>query len=278
VPDFGGRSAPVSVGRALLWVASLGGLALLGRSVFVAPVPLWVSVAALVGYVALATVGVFFPSLEMYGDVLSRGVSEARLLALTFDDGPDPETTPRVLETLAARGARATFFVIGEKAERCPEIVEAIVRSGHTLGVHGYRHDRLYAFKGPGAVASDVRRACDVVQRITGERPRWFRPPIGLVSPRTAVGARRAGVELVGWTVRGFDGVSRRDSGRVLRRVARHLEPGAIVMLHDAAERADHVPASLEILPQILDAAAERGLALVTLDELVAEEDVPART
>jgi peptidoglycan/xylan/chitin deacetylase (PgdA/CDA1 family) len=209
----------------------------------------------------------------MFGDVVWRGTSSANGLALTFDDGPNPATTPRILELLARAGARATFFVLGEKAERHPDVLRAVVAGGHSLGVHGYRHDRLYAFKSPSAVEQDIRRACDVVEREAGVRAKWFRPPVGQVSPRTSEGAKRAGVDIVAWSVRGLDGVRRADPARVAARVERGLEPGAIVLLHDSAERDDFSPASLDALPRILDSIARRGLHVVPLESLIDDVD-----
>ncbi|HVU04476.1 MAG TPA: polysaccharide deacetylase family protein [Polyangiaceae bacterium] len=256
-------------GRVLLWVASIGGIALAVRSVVVGPVPPTVVSVSVLVYFGLVLAGVLVPGLSMFGDVVSEGDRESSLVALTFDDGPHPETTRRVLELLAAAGARATFFVLGEKAAAHPDVVREIAQAGHAIGVHGFRHDRLYALKPPRAVEEDVERAVSVVRDIAGIAPRWFRPPVGQVSPRTAAGAERAGVTLVGWTVRGLDGFAGADPERVAARVARGLRGGAIVLLHDAAERDDHSPAALAALPRVLEAIARRNLRAVTLDELL---------
>jgi peptidoglycan/xylan/chitin deacetylase (PgdA/CDA1 family) len=255
--------------RVALWVASLGGIALAVRSVFLGPVPMHIAFVAFLAYLALCTAGVLVPRLEMFGDVLWRGDPGTRAVALTFDDGPHPSTTPRVLELLGRRGARATFFMIGEKVERYPDVARAVARAGHSIGVHGQHHDRLYALLPPNAVRDDIRRAADVIERVTGVRPRWFRPPVGQVSPRTAAGAKRAGFEIVGWTVRGLDGLERATSAKVLRRVERGLRAGAIVLLHDAAEREDFVPASIDALPDVLAAIEARGLRVASLEELL---------
>jgi peptidoglycan-N-acetylglucosamine deacetylase len=190
-------------------------------------------------------------------------------VALTFDDGPNPATTPRILALLAEANASATFFVLGEKVERHPEVLKDLVLAGHSVGVHGYEHDRLYAFKSPSAVALDIERAQAIIERSAGVRTRWFRPPVGQVSPRTAEGAERAGVEIVGWSVRGFDGIRGADPERVALRIERGLEAGAIVLLHDAAERDDFTPASVEALPKVLESIARKGLRVVPLQTLI---------
>jgi peptidoglycan-N-acetylglucosamine deacetylase len=266
--NLGQASNALTTGRALLIVASLAALALLVRSVLASPPPLGLVALAASGYLVLVLAGVLVPRLEMYGDVVCRGLTGARGVALTFDDGPDPRSTPRVLEILGRHGARGTFFVLGEKAEAHPELLVAMAEGGHAVEVHGYRHDRLLALRAPQSIARDLERTASVVEGVTGKRPRWFRPPMGHVSPRTAAAAKRGGFELVGWSVRGLDGLPGRNANAVLERVRGGLRPGAIVLLHDASERGDFVPASLDALPGILKTMAERGLESVPLHEL----------
>lgn len=255
--------------RITLWVASIGGLALLARSLLMRPVPLWLALAAFVAYATLATVGVLFPQLEMYGDVIWRGEPGARGVALTFDDGPHPRTTRQVLEILAKAGHKATFFVVGRKVQLHPDVVREIHAAGHALGLHGYRHDRLFALKPPGYVRADIERTQQAIEQACGVRPVLFRPPIGHVSSRTSAGASRAGVALVAWSARGLDGVPGAEPERVVRRIEHRLQDGAIVLLHDAAERDDYVPASIEVLPRLLETLERRGLRTVSIAALL---------
>lgn len=268
----------MSIGRAILWTISLAALGLALKSALGEPPPLAYSVAALVLYLLLLGALALVPQLEAFGDLLCRVPGARGLVALTFDDGPDPVTTPRVLEALEARGQRATFFVVGWKAEAHPDLLGEIHRRGHQLALHGYHHERLYAFKPPDAVRDDLRRCQDVVERAVGVRPVLFRPPVGQASPRTFAGAKRAGVEMIGWSVRPGDGVRWSSPERVLRRVLRGLEEGAIVLLHDASEKGSFAgggePPSLAVLPRILDALEARRLRSVTLEELITAGDV----
>lgn len=258
--------------RITLWVASIGGFALLARSLLIRPVPLWVALTAFVAYATLATLGVLFPQLEMYGDVLWRGEPGARGVALTFDDGPHPKTTRQVLEILARTEHKATFFLVGRKARLYPDVVREIHEAGHALGLHGYEHDRLFALKTPSYVRADIERTQQVIEQACGVRPVLFRPPIGHVSSRTCAGAHRAGVLLVGWSARGLDGVQGADPDRVVRRIERRLQDGAIVLLHDAAEHDAYVPASIEALPRLLETLDRRGLKTVSVEALVEPE------
>jgi peptidoglycan/xylan/chitin deacetylase (PgdA/CDA1 family) len=240
-------------------------------------------IAALsVSWYALATTGVFFPQLEMYGPIISSGPSGRMRVALTFDDGPDPVTTRRVLDTLGASRHRATFFVLGAKARRHPDVVREIHAGGHTLGVHGDFHDRLHSFRMPWTVRDEILRAIRAVEVATGVRPRLFRPPLGHTSVTTVRGARLAGVTLVGWSARGYDGMRGQTPEAVVERVARTLSDGAIVMLHDAAERDDYEPAAVRALPRLLAVLDRRGLTSIGLDALLSMADdadgVPARS
>jgi peptidoglycan/xylan/chitin deacetylase (PgdA/CDA1 family) len=191
----------------------------------------------------------------------------------SFDDGPHPVHTRRILETLEAHGAKASFFVIGEKAARNPELLREIVARGHELALHSWSHDRHLYLRDPAAIARELERSIEVVERATGARPTLFRPPIGFSTPRTRAAVRWLGLRVAGWSVRAFDGVASASSRAVVQRVARRLEPGAIVLLHDAAERGEREPASVEALPAILAAIGERGLRCVTVSELTSTPD-----
>jgi peptidoglycan-N-acetylglucosamine deacetylase len=257
--------------RVLLYVATAGALALGVRAVTIGPIPLWIAGSALVAYVALILCGVFFLRLGMFVDVVTQGPKEACGVALTFDDGPSAEHTPRVLDQLDEAGVKATFFLIGRKVAAHPELARAIVERGHAVGVHSYAHSRLFSLLSVEAVRLDVARAIDAVTAATGQTPTLFRPPIGHTSPRVARALKAFDLTVVGWSVRGLDGVASARPERVAARIVPHLEDGAIVLLHDAAERDDFEPASLKALPRILTAMQHRNLDGVRLDAWLKE-------
>lgn len=263
----------MSPGRLLLGVVLLGAFALTAQALFGAPPPIGAAVAMLLALLGTLLLGALVPGLEMYEPMLCRGSGRERLVALTFDDGPSPASTPLVLDVLRERGARATFFVIGRRALEQPELIARMVREGHVVGLHGMDHHRGYAFLSPRAVEQDIRDCARAVMTAGAPQPLWFRPPIGQASSRTFAGARRAGVELVAWSFRGRDGLRSTDGDPFLGRLDRALVPGAIVLLHDAWERpqaADEVPPlGARLLPQILELCTKKGLEPVTLDELV---------
>jgi peptidoglycan-N-acetylglucosamine deacetylase len=268
----------VPLARALLYAASLGALALVARSLLVAPVPIAVACAAAVGYLSLVLCGVFFLGLGMFVDVVKRGPPGARGVALTFDDGPSPEHTPRVLALLDQAGVKATFFVIGRKAEAHPELVREIAARGHAVALHSHAHDRLFSLRSARYVERDLRRGLDVIERITGARPALFRPPVGHTSPRMARVVDALDLDIIGWSARGFDGLAGATPEGVAARVIPGLRDGAIVLLHDAAERDDHAPAGVAALPRILAAMSQRNLAGVRVDAWLdegARDDAP---
>jgi peptidoglycan-N-acetylglucosamine deacetylase len=248
-----------------LWAYALGGVVLGARSIMAAPPPLLPTLFGLGGYLALGTAGVFWPERGMYGRLLWHGPRDRAEVALTFDDGPSPDTTPRVLSQLAAAGVKATFFLVGKKVERHPEVVRDIVQAGHEVGLHGYEHDRLFSLRRPAHVAADVRRSQAVLERAGAPLPTLFRPPIGFVSHFTVSGARRANVTLVGCSARALDGFRSAAADRVAARLISALTPGALLAMHDTAEHDDYVPASIGALPRVLAAIRERALRPVTL-------------
>jgi peptidoglycan/xylan/chitin deacetylase (PgdA/CDA1 family) len=265
----------VPLARILLYVATAGALSLIGRSLILGPVPVAVALSALGGYAALIGCGVAFLRLGMFVDVVWRGPREARGVALTFDDGPSPEHTPRVLDLLDEAGVKATFFVIGNKALAHPEIVRDIAARGHALGIHSMIHDRLLTLRSPRTVEDDLQASIAAVEGITGVRPTLFRPPVGLTSPRISRALEWFDLVVVGWSVRGLDGLAGARPERVAERVVPALKDGAIVLLHDCAERDDFRPASLAALPRILAAMASRDLPGVTLDAWITAAPTP---
>lgn len=258
--------------RAALYAGTVGILVLSARTVIIGPPPLGWALLAGLAYFGLFLGGVLVLRLRVFVDAVVHGPRGARGVALTFDDGPDPVWTPRVLATLAERGASATFFVIARKAEQHPDVVRAILAAGHTVGLHSYEHDRLLSLRGDRRVRDDLSRGVAVLEAITGRRPTLLRPPIGHTSPIIARVADALDLTIVGWTVSGRDGVASARVEDVVTRVRRDLRDGVIVALHDAPERGDREPAAIKALPAILDAVRAENLDVVPLSRWIADE------
>ena len=189
-----------------------------------------------------------------------------RAVAVTIDDGPDPEVTPRVLDLLDTRAARATFFCVGERVRRHPQLCRDIVRRGHAVENHTERHLHRFSLLGPAGIAAEIHRAQEAIGTATGEVPKFFRAPAGLRSPFLQPILARMQLQLASWTRRGFDTVTR-DPEVVLRRLTSLMDSGDIVLLHDghAARTAMGSPVILEVLPRLLDAITQAGLETITL-------------
>lgn len=188
-------------------------------------------------------------------------------VALTLDDGPDPDVTPAVLDLLAEHGLRASFFCIAERAQAQPALLRRIVAAGHDVQNHSAHHRHHFSLLGPRALTEEVGRAQAILGEITGREPHCFRAPAGLRNPFLDPVLHRLGLHLVSWTRRGFD-TRERDAARVLARLTRGLAARDILLLHDghAARTAhDGRPLVLAVLPALARALSAAGLATTTL-------------
>lgn len=229
---------------------------------------LWVAGAIFANHALLTAIGLW-PRSHWLGPNWTRLPAAATArgeIALTIDDGPDPDVTPQVLELLERAGAVATFFCIGERAACHPDLVREIVRRGHAIENHSQRHAWNFSLLGVGGFARELRAAQATLACITGRAPQFFRAPAGLRSPLLDPALSRTGLQLAAWTRRGFDTVEA-DPDRVARRLLRGLRAGDILLLHDgnAARTAQGVPVILDVLPRVLEAIRLAGLQPVTL-------------
>lgn len=187
-------------------------------------------------------------------------------IALTLDDGPDPEITPRVLDLLDQWGAKASFFCIGWRARAHPAVCQEIVRRGHTVENHGDAHSWSFSLYGPGRMKRDISAAQATLADITGRAPRYFRPTAGLRNPFLEPVLARLGLHLASWTRRAYD-TQTADAGLVVRRITNGLQAGDIALLHDGFGPRDQQgnPAILEVLPRVLKHMDSRGWRAVPL-------------
>ena len=185
------------------------------------------------------------------------------VIALTFDDGPDPSVTPRVLDLLDSAGCKGTFFCIGRRATQHADVIADMRARGHGVENHTFSHRNSFALGGPGRMASEVTRAQDAIEAAGGGRPTCFRAPAGVLNPWLHDVLADAGLRLVSWTRRGFDTVTH-DAPRVAARLIGHgLSGGDILLLHDGASlstRAEPRTVVLDALPRVLEEMARLGL------------------
>ncbi len=226
------------------------------------------SLMVLAGFVVLCFAAPFFPGASFYLPVVSRGSSDRRAVALTFDDGPDPQTTPELLRLLKKHGADGTFFVNGRKAGLYPHLIEDILSHGHCVANHSFAHDVFMAFRSKAAVSHDISAVQEVL-RPHGIAPLAFRPPAGITGPRLRPVLQATGMFAVNFSCRARDGGNRwlRDlSQKILRRI----RPGDIVLLHDIAPRSAALQSLwAEEIDRLLVGIRRKGLVVLPLAELI---------
>jgi peptidoglycan/xylan/chitin deacetylase (PgdA/CDA1 family) len=228
----------------------------------------WALAAVVADHLTITAAGLW-PRASLLGPNLTRLPQRAAArgeIAITIDDGPDPEVTPAVLALLDRHGVRASFFCVGERITRHPQLAREIVARGHGLENHSQHHLNRFSLLGPRALRAEIAGAQESIAFATGAAARFFRAPAGLRNPFLEPELARAGLQLVSWTRRGFDTVSS-DPDRVLARLLRGLAAGDILLLHDghAARAGGGAPVILSVLPRLLAAVRAAGLKPVTL-------------
>ena len=208
----------------------------------------------IVGYLLAGTLN---PSSRLFGPVqthIKKGIW------LTLDDGPDPANTPAILDLLDRHEAKATFFVIGEKAQKHPELIREIHRRGHQIGNHSWSHPRaIFWCLGPIATQSEIVKCQRVIEDIIGQAPKVFRAPVGHSNFFVHPVLRQEGLKLVGWSSRGFDGVASQPE-EVLRRIRATAGEGGIILAHEGT------PIAREVVTGIMAMAVENGWKFVIPD------------
>ncbi len=196
------------------------------------------------------------------------GVGDAGHVALTFDDGPDPESTPAFLDALDAHGWRATFFMLGEQVARDPDLAAEVLRRGHELGVHGYRHSN-HLRRSVRWTTNDLRRAITTIEDATGETPRWFRPPYGALAASSVLSAHHCDLPTVLWTTWGRDWRPDATAETVVADIVDTWHPGATILLHDSdiTSAAGAWKAPLDALPELAERWSSAGLRVGPLGE-----------
>lgn len=189
---------------------------------------------------------------------LCRIKTSSKEVVLTFDDGPHPLYTLELLDLLKEKGVKATFFVIGEQAEKYPEIVRRMTNEGHKLGIHSYFHKPSFTFFSKKAVIKDLSVSKTLLENITLSEISFFRPPYGVTNPNIAAAVKLLNLKSVGWKIRSFDTLQKPEAGTVSR-IVRSLTPGAIILLHD------RLPNCSSLVGKLLTALEKSEYKIVSL-------------
>jgi peptidoglycan/xylan/chitin deacetylase (PgdA/CDA1 family) len=219
----------------------------------------------ILGFMVLTGLGVSLPQMRWFGDYICAGRPFKKQVALTFDDGPDPRSTPQLLDLLREQKIPATFFCIGRRVEDNPALAARIVAEGHLLENHSHAHSNFTNFYPRAKLREELKQAQEAIVKACGVAPKLFRPPVGLSNPNTFRAARDLGLRVIGWSVRSLDTVIARPE-QVVDRVRRGVTPGAIILLHDGNIPNEKLLATVKSL---LDTFRGLGYEVVRLDEML---------
>jgi len=228
----------------------------------------WLLYSTLAGFLVVMGLGVAIPKLRFFGPYICRGASARRQVALTFDDGPDPRSTPALLEILREHKVEVAFFAIGRKVESEPKLADDILRGGHLLENHSYQHSNATNFYPAAKLRAELIRGQQAIERRTGTTPHFFRPPMGLSNPSTFRAAGALKLKVIGWDIRGLD-TRITDPDKIVRRIERGLRPGAIILLHDGNIPLERLVATVKLL---LARLRGHGYEVVRLDRILNQD------
>ncbi len=247
--------------------AHLAGVGALSAAALLALIDPRLSAIPLVLFLFACFAAPFFPRRGFYLPVISGGDPSRRAVALTFDDGPDPATTPPLLDLLAEKGVTAAFFLAGARAEAHPDLAARVIEGGHEIGNHSYRHDPFLMLRGTGRVREEILRGREAIARL-GVLTFAFRPPVGITNPRLGRPLVEAGSHCVNFSRRALDAGNRRITG-LSKKITGPVQPGDIILLHDTAPPG-HFDRDLWLaeVGRVIDGIREKGLGIIPLSEL----------
>lgn len=243
-------------------IASIALLALIILLNILFQVSFWFLLLPFFGWISMTVIGSFNIEWNYFLKATHNNHNTSKNeIALTFDDGPHPEFTPKVLEILKQFNAKATFFVIGKNAEKHPELVQQIIAEGHDIGNHSYLHSNNYGFLSRNEVTKDIMKSQKILFEITGKRVQLFRPPFGVTSPNIARAVKNLSLKTFGWSVRSYDTVAK-SSEMVFLKISSKIKKGDVLLLHDTSTL------SVEVLEKLLQYLKTKDVNSVTLSNL----------
>ena len=235
---------------------------LLSVNDFVATVPWWYFIVLVLAYLLIVFYGCVRISSDFFMPVACKANTKEHVVALSFDDGPHPTYSQRVLDTLKEYDVPATFFCIGKNIRGNQAILKRIKDEGHIAGNHSYTHHFWFDMFGSRKMFVDMRQMDTAVMTIIGVKPALFRPPYGVMNPNLKKAIKRGGYTPVGWSIRSLDTVIK-DKQKLLSRIMKQIKPGDIILLHDSVE------ITADILPELIEQIKNKGFRIVRLDKML---------
>ena len=229
-------------------------------------ISLWWLILPIVIYKSLIIYGSATIQSNFFTNAFCNAVTSEKIVAITFDDGPNNKFTPKVLSTLAEFDAKATFFVIGKNINGNENIIKQIDSGGHILGNHTFSHSFFIDFKSANGFKEELNKTSDEVFKIMGKRMKLFRPPYGVTTPGIAKASRELSYNIIGWNIRSLDTTN--DNEEIITaRVLKQIKSGAILLFHDTSEK------TINVLKQTLTFAKQNGYKIVSLQQLLEIEN-----
>lgn len=230
---------------------------------FFGDVPAWLYVLFIIIWIVITAIGSFQIRWNYHLQSLNHNYKTSKKhISLTFDDGPDPEFTPRILSLLKKYEAKATFFLIGKNAKKYPEIIHQIIEEGHSIGSHSYSHSKNFGFFSTQKVARELMRTNSILKETTRKELKMFRPPFGVTNPNIKKALRKTGHKSIGWSKRSLD-TTKLSEEKILKRITSNLKKGDIVLLHDNSAK------TIAVLEQLLLFLQSHELQSVRVDRLL---------
>lgn len=256
------KPSPLLQASAVLHVGAIAGIAT-GLPVS------WAAGTVIANHALLTATGLWPRSTLLGANILrlSQAAQEANQIAITIDDGPNPDVTPVVLDILDTANAKASFFCIGRLVEAHPSLAQEIVRRGHRIENHSYGHRHYFSLMGMKSLRQEIMKTQEIISQTTGQLPAYFRAPAGLRSPLLDPVLQSLGLKLVSWTRRGFDTISN-DPNKILNKLQDGLSAGDILLLHDGncARTNMGQPVVINVLPRLLEKLNSLNLQSVSLN------------
>lgn len=216
-------------------------------------------------YLNIQAYGASVLSAEFFLPVKYHGDRSSNKIAITFDDGPIPIMTDKILDVLTEHKVPAAFFCIGNRVNDYPALTKRIHESGHLIGNHSYWHGAMFDLQSAAQISKELVLTDAAIEKVIKKKPNFFRPPYGVTNPMVAKAVKKGGYRTIGWSIRSFDSVTKNGSV-LLDRITSSLKAGDVILFHD------YSTSTLEILPAFFEHVARLGLKIVRVDELLKEK------
>ena len=229
---------------------------------FFRPVSYWWYIGTVLILITLLGLGSACIRMGFYLSSLSSGDTDKKVVAFTFDDGPDQVNTPVLLDLLAEHGVQAAFFLIGRKVDENRNLVRRMVEEGHVIGGHSYSHHFFFDLLPSAQIENELKKTMDIIEQTTGKKTGMFRPPYGVTNPAVARSVRRLGFHSIGWSLKSKDtGIT--DANSLLNRLKKRVKPGDVILFHDTK------PVILKVLPEFIAYLKNEKFQIVRADLLL---------